>query len=109
MERPSAALAPGPPADDLLQLHSNLWSAMMCAANAQNGGGERRSTMCEARSPANVSETFYQRLRTAALPEPLRLSIDNGLRVLLEDDGDGIAPDDRSFAALLKFVSDHPR
>jgi hypothetical protein len=65
--------------------------------------------MGEARFPANVSETFYERLRAAALPEPLRLSINNSLRVLLEDDSDGIAPDDRSFAALLKFVSDHPR
>ena len=65
--------------------------------------------MGEARSPAFVSETFYERLRAAALPDPLRLSINNSLTVLLEDDGDGVAPDDRSFAALLKFVSDHPR
>jgi hypothetical protein len=90
-------------------LHSNLWSAMMRAANAQNGGGERRSTMGEARSPANVNETLYQRLRAAALPDPLRLSINNSLRVLLEDDGDGVAPDVRSFATLLKFISDRPR
>jgi len=54
-------------------------------------------------------KTFYERLRAAALPDPLRLSINNSLTVLLEDDGDGVAPDDRSFAALLKFVSDHPR
>src|ERR1700730_7498034 len=34
MEGCSAALAPSPPVDDLLQmLHSNLWSAMMRAAN----------------------------------------------------------------------------
>jgi hypothetical protein len=65
--------------------------------------------MGEARFPANVSETFYERLRAVALPDPLRLSINNSLRVLLEDDGDGVAPDHRSFAALLKFVSDHPR
>jgi hypothetical protein len=65
--------------------------------------------MGEARFPANVNETFYERLRAAALPEPLRLSINNSLCVLLEDDSDGVAPDDRSFAALLKFVSDHPR
>jgi hypothetical protein len=110
MEEWSVALAPRPPADDLLQmLRSDLWSAMMRAANARNGGGERRSTMGEARSPANVSETFHERLRAAALPEPLRLSIHNSLGVLLEDDGDGVAPDDRSFAALLKFVSGHPR
>ena len=61
--------------------------------------------MVEGRSPANVSETFYERLRAAALPDPLRLSINNSL----EDDGDGVVPDDRSFAALLKFLSDHPR
>jgi hypothetical protein len=65
--------------------------------------------MGEARSPADVNERFYERLRAAALPDPLRLSINNSLAVLLEDDGDGIAPDDRSFAALLKFGSDHPR
>jgi hypothetical protein len=57
--------------------------------------------MGEARSPAYVSETFYERLRAAALPDPLRLSINNSLTVLLEDDSDGIVPDDRSFAALL--------
>jgi hypothetical protein len=65
--------------------------------------------MGEARSPAYVSEMFYERLRAAALPDPLRLSINNSLTVLLEDDSDGIVPDDRSFEALLKFVSDHPR
>ena len=65
--------------------------------------------MGEARSPAYVSETFYERLRAAALADPLRLSINNSLAVLLEDDGDGVVPDDRSFAALLKFLSDHPR
>jgi hypothetical protein len=44
MEVCSAALAPRPPAADLLQmLHTDLWSAMMRAANARNGGGERRS------------------------------------------------------------------
>lgn len=65
--------------------------------------------MGEARSPAYVSETFYERLRAAALPDPLRLSISNSLAVLLEDDGDGVVPDDRSFAMLLKFLSDRPR
>ena len=65
--------------------------------------------MGEARSPTHARETLYERLRAAALPDPLRLSINNSLTVLLEDDGDGAAPDDRSFAALLKFVSDHPR
>jgi hypothetical protein len=65
--------------------------------------------MGEGRSPANVSETFYDRLRAAALPDPLRLSIKNSLTMLLEDDGDGVAPDVRSFAALLKFISDRPR
>jgi hypothetical protein len=65
--------------------------------------------MGEARSPAYVSETFYERLRAAALPDPLRLSIGNSLAVLLEDDGDGVVPDDRSFAMLLNFLSDHPR
>jgi hypothetical protein len=65
--------------------------------------------MSEARSPAHVSETFYERLRAAALPDPLRLSINNSLAVLIEDDGDGVMPDDRSFATLLKFLSDHPR
>jgi hypothetical protein len=65
--------------------------------------------MGEARSPAYVGERFYERLRAAALPDPLRLSINNSLTVLLEDDSDGIVPDDRSFAALLKFISDHPR
>jgi hypothetical protein len=29
--------------------------------------------------------------------------------VLLEDDGDGVLPDERSFAALLKFLSNHSR
>jgi hypothetical protein len=57
--------------------------------------------MGEGRSPANVSERFYDPLRAAALPEPLRLSIKNSLTMLLEEDGDGIASDDRSFAALL--------
>lgn len=65
--------------------------------------------MGEARSPAYVGEAFYELLRAAALPGPLRLSINNSLTVLIEDDGDGVVPDVRSFAALLKFVSDHPR
>ena len=39
MEVCSAALAPRPPAADLLQmLHTDLWSAMMRAANTQDGG-----------------------------------------------------------------------
>src|SRR5713101_4639335 len=75
-----------------------------CPRSGVNG-----DIMGEARSPAYVSETFYERLRAAALPDPLRLSINNSLTVLLEDDDDGIVPDDRSFAALLKFISDHPR
>ena len=65
--------------------------------------------MGEARSPAYVSETFHERLRAAALTDPLRLSIGSSLAVLLEDDGDGVVPDDRSFATLLKFLSDRPR
>jgi hypothetical protein len=60
-------------------------------------------------APAHVSETFYERLRAAALPDPLRLSINNSLAVLLEDDGDGVMPDDRSFATLLEFLSHYPR
>jgi hypothetical protein len=62
-----------------------------------------------ARSSAYVGETFYEHLRAAALPDPLRLSVNNSLSVLLEDDGDGVVPDDRSFATLLKFLSDRPR
>jgi len=65
--------------------------------------------MGAARSPQYNSEMFYERLRAAALPDPLRLSINNNLAVLLEEDGDGVVPDDRSFAMLLKFLSDHPR
>jgi hypothetical protein len=56
--------------------------------------------MGEARSAAYVSETFYEHLRAAALPDPLRSSTTNSLAVLLEDEDDEV-PDDRSFAALL--------
>src|SRR5271165_2373372 len=65
--------------------------------------------MGEVRSPEYARERFYERLRAAALPDPLRLSIYDSLGVLLEGDGGGVAPDDRSFAALLKFLSDHHR
>jgi hypothetical protein len=48
-------------------------------------------------------------LRAAALPEYLRTPINNSLAVLLDDDGEDIGPDPRSFSALLRFVSDHRR
>jgi hypothetical protein len=88
-------------------LRSDLWSVMMRRQCLERGWTE--IIMGEARSPAYVSEAFYERLRAAALPDPLRLSIGNSLAVLLEDDGDGVVSDDRSFAMLLKFLSDHPR
>jgi hypothetical protein len=62
--------------------------------------------MGEARSPT-VGETYFESLRAQGLPDHLRGSIENSLTVLLEDDGDGIIPDNRSFGAMLKFVSDH--
>lgn len=70
-------------------------------------GAEETFPMGEARSPAVVDEPFFQHLRSQGLPNCLRTSIENSLVILLDDDGDGIKPDDRSFAALLKFVSAH--
>jgi hypothetical protein len=63
--------------------------------------------MGEVRSPTYASETFYERLRAAGLQERLRTSIDRSLAVFFDDACDGITPDERSFTALLKFVSDH--
>src|SRR5436190_23779267 len=60
-----------------------------------NGRGWTEIIMDGARSPAYVDEPFYERLRAAALPDPLQSSISNSLAVLLEDDGDGVVPDDR--------------
>jgi hypothetical protein len=65
--------------------------------------------MGEVRPPTYASETFYERLRAAGLPDRLRSSIDRSLAVFFEDLCDGITPDERSFSALLGFVSDHRR
>jgi len=65
--------------------------------------------MGEVRSPRYASETFHERLRAAGLPERLQSSIGKSLAVFFEDDCDGITPDERSFAALLSFVSNHRR
>ena len=80
-----------------------------CAAPMPGTMGDGEDYMGEARSPKIESKPFHERLSSVGLPDRLRSSIDNSLAVFLEDDCDGITPDERSFSALLKFVSDHPR
>jgi hypothetical protein len=65
--------------------------------------------MGELRSATHLSIQLHERLREQGLPAHLLASIGKSLDVLLEEDEDGVRPNERSFQALLRFISDHRR
>jgi hypothetical protein len=50
---------------------------------------------------------FFGRLNQADLPELLRRQIGDTLAILLEDDGETVAPNIESFSALLRYLAQH--
>jgi len=50
---------------------------------------------------------FFSRLDDAKLPDALRSPIRGSLTVLLEEDGETVAPDMASFDEFLRFLRDH--